>query len=85
MDYLHGVLKNNYLEWKIKEPEKKSATLIRIADRSLEVKKNVFLSTHHVFGLMEEFRRIFKEAKTLKSIYMHPQDKNPLQLKQTKI
>ena len=60
MGYLYKVqLKNNYPDWIIKNPEKKSTTPTVNPDTGLEVSKTIFISTPCVPGLSEEFRRFF--------------------------
>ena len=53
-----ALLKNNYLEWIIKEPPNKALTFIINPETGLEVKKNILISIPYVLGLSKEVRRI---------------------------
>ena len=88
MNYLHHVfLKNNYLEWMIKEPERKSSTTILNLKTGLEIKKSLLISVLYVPGLNEEFRMIFHYTsvqvivKGINTLQVHrnaPQEQNSI-------
>ena len=60
MDYLHYVLlKNNNLEWIIKETEMKHSTTIINPVTGLEIKKRMFIPVPYIPSFGEEFKRIF--------------------------
>ena len=87
--YLYSILlKNNHLDWIIKEPEKKLPLLVI---NWSGLKKNILISASYVPSLNKEFRRVFnhtniqvilKCANALNSILAHPKDKTPLHFKQ---
>ena len=60
MYYIHHLLKNNYLEWMMKELGKKASTPILNPETGLEIKKRVFIPVLCISGLSEEFKRIFQ-------------------------
>ena len=60
MDYLYRVLlKTNYPDWVIKEPENKPATPIINPDTGLEFKKNALNPVSYVPDLMKNLAETF--------------------------
>ena len=59
MNYFHRVLlKNNYPDWIIKNPEEKATPNVN-PNAGLQANKNIFISVPYDNGLSEELRRIF--------------------------
>ena len=60
MDLLHQILvKNNYPDWIIIEPEEKPPTPMINQETGVKVKKIILISVLYVPRLNKEFRRIF--------------------------
>ena len=58
MYYIHkALLKNNYPDWIVKEPEKKPPTATANPDTGLEAEKILLISVPYVSGLSERIEK----------------------------